>query len=56
MKCDILNSAHSTSNFSMITGAPVGQNYALATAVSHRSLASDVSTMQQAEMQAVVEE
>ena len=56
IKCDILNSAHSTSNFSAVTGAPVGQNYLLGTAVSHRSLVSDVSGMQQAEMHAVIEE
>ena len=53
---DILNSAHSTSNFSGVTGAPAGQNYLLSTVVSQRSLVSDVSNMQAAEMQAMVEE
>ena len=56
IKTDILNSAHSTSNFSGVTGAAPGQNYLLATAVSQRSLVSDVSNMQAAEMHAMVEE
>ena len=56
VKCDILNSDHSTSNFSAVTGAPVGQNYVMATAVSQRSLVSDVSGMQPAEVQALMEE
>lgn len=45
-----------SSNFSMVTGARVGENNILATAISHRSMATDVSGMQQAEMQAVLEE
>ena len=56
VKCGILNSAHSTSNFSAVTGAPVAQGTYLATAVSHHSLMSEVGLMQQAEMQAVIEE
>ena len=56
MKCDILNSSHSTSNFSAVTGAPVTQGTHMATAVSHRSLMSEAGLMQQAEVQAVIEE
>ena len=51
-----LNSAHSTSNFSAVTGGPIMNNYMLASGVSQRSLISDVSGMQQAEVQAVLEE
>ena len=50
VKCDILNSDHSTSNFSAVTNAPVRQGTHLATAVSHHSLMSEVGLMQQAEM------
>ena len=56
IKTDILNSAHSTSNFSAVTGAPVSQGVIMATTVSHRSLMSEAGLMQQAEMQAVIEE
>ena len=56
VKCDILNSAHSTPNFSYVTGAQVGQNHIMATAISQRSLVSDASSMQPAEMHAMVEE
>ena len=56
VKCDILNSSHSTSNFSAVTGAPVNGGLQMATAVSHRSMMSEVGLMQQAEMHAVIEE
>ena len=51
-----MNSAHSTSNFSAVTGGPIMNNYMLNSNISHRSLISDVSGMQQAEVQAVLED
>jgi len=40
----------------VVTGAAVGQNNILATAVSHRSMLSQTGSIQAAEMQALIEE